>query len=55
MAQDMFIENVARFTEALGVEAAPIIMHLSLVGWPDADTRDNFITYLTGQNVRANV
>ena len=50
----MFIENVARFTEVLGVEHAPIVMHLSLVGWPDADTRDSFIKDLTGINVGAN-
>jgi hypothetical protein len=50
---DMFIENVARFTEALGVEAAPIVMHLSLVAWPDSDTRDQFILDFTGINPRA--
>lgn len=55
MAQDMFVRNVARFTEALGVEAAPIILHFSMIGWPDEDTRDNFIKDLTGINVRANV
>lgn len=49
---DMFIENVAQFTEALGVQNAPIIMHLSMVGWPDRDTRDQFIQDLTGVNMR---
>lgn len=51
---DMFVENVARFTEAMGVEHAPIIIHLSLVGWPDADTRDAFIKDLTGVDMGAN-
>jgi hypothetical protein len=51
---DMFIENVARFTEVLGVEHAPVVMHLSLVGWPDSDTRDAFIKDLTGIDVGAN-
>lgn len=51
---DMFIENVARFTEALGIEAAPEILHLSMVAWPDSDTRDAFITELTGLNPGAN-
>lgn len=51
---DMFIENVARFTEAMGVEAAPAIIHLSLVAWPDADTRDQFIKDFTGTDPGAN-
>jgi hypothetical protein len=51
---DMFIENVAAFTEALGVEAAPAIMHFSMVAWPDADTRDAFIKDFTGVNPGAN-
>ena len=51
---DMFIENVARFTEVMGVENAPIIMTLSMVGWPDADTRDAFIKDLTGIDVGVN-
>lgn len=51
---DGFIENVAAFTDALGVEAAPAIIHLSLVAWPDADTRDQFIADFTGQNPGAN-
>lgn len=50
----MFIENVARFTEALGVEAAPAVIHFSLVAWPDSDTRDQFIKDLTGINPGAN-
>jgi hypothetical protein len=50
MAGDMFIENVARFTEALGVENAPAVMRLSMVGWPDRDTRDAFIKDLTGKD-----
>jgi hypothetical protein len=45
---DMFIKNVAAFTEALGVENAPSVLHLSFVPWPDDKTRDQFIKDLTG-------
>lgn len=55
MARDAFIRNVAAFTEALGVEAAPVIIHLSMVPWPDQDVRDQFIQDLTGKNVRSSI
>jgi len=51
---DQFIDNVAVFTEALGVENAPAIMHLSMVPWPDPDTRNQFIKELTGIDMGAN-
>lgn len=40
---DMFVSNLAVFTEALGVENAPTIMEMSLIPWPDEMTRDQFI------------
>ena len=47
----MFAENLGLFTDALGVENAPTIFYLSLVPWPDTETRDEFITALTGYAV----
>ncbi len=55
MALPMFIESLDRFTNALGVENAPAVVHLSLVPWPDSATRDAFIKELTGWNPGANV
>lgn len=52
---DQFIKNVAVFTEALGVENAPTIMHLSMIPWPDEMTRDQFVKDLTGHDMGANV
>ena len=51
---DMFVKNLAAFTDALGVESAPAIVHLSLIPWPDDSTRDQFIKDLTGINMSAN-
>ena len=48
----MFIRNLAAFTEALGVQNAPTVWHLSMVPWPDDDKRDTFIRQLTNQNMR---
>jgi hypothetical protein len=50
----MFVKNLAAFTEALGVENAPTIVHLSIVPWPDDTARDEFIKSLTGFNMTAN-
>jgi len=51
---DMFVKNIAMFTEALGVENAPAIVHLSLIPWPDDNTRDMFIKDLTGYDMTVN-
>jgi len=48
----MFARNLAAFTDALGVENAPTIVHLSLVPWPSDDERDNFIKALTNMDMR---
>ena len=48
---DMFVKNLAVFTETLGVENAPIIFSLSKIPWPDDTTRDSFIKDLTGKDV----
>ena len=51
---DGFVKNLAAFTDALGVENAPIIVEMSLVPWPDDATRDEFIKNLTGFDMSAN-
>ena len=51
---DGFIKNIDAFTQALGVESAPTIIHLSLVPWPDDATRDAFIKDLTGLDMSVN-
>jgi hypothetical protein len=43
----MFIDNLDAFTEALGVENAPSVVYLSMVGWPSTEERDSFIRLLT--------
>ena len=47
----MFIRNLAAFTDALGVQNAPIIIALSQVPWPDDEARNNFIYSLTGISI----
>ena len=51
---DMFVKNLAAFTDALGVDNAPTIVHMSLIPWPDDTTRDSFIKALTGIDMSVN-
>lgn len=51
---DMFLSNLGAFTETLGVENAPIVLHLSMVPWPDETTRDGFIKALTNVDMSGN-
>ena len=51
---DIFVKNLAAFTEVLGVENAPTILSLSKIPWPDDTTRDAFIKDLTGQDMSRN-
>jgi len=51
---DMFVKNLAAFTDALGVENAPFVVHLSMIPWRDDATRDNFIKDLTGVQLDRN-
>jgi hypothetical protein len=51
---DMFVKNLAAFTEALGVENAPTILYMSFIPWPDDTTRDSFIKHLTGIDMSRN-
>jgi hypothetical protein len=51
---DMFVKNLAAFTEALGVQNAPTILEMSLIPWPDDATRDSFIGHLTGIDMSRN-
>jgi len=49
----MTVRNIAAFTEAMGVQNAALIWHLSTrVMWPDDDNRDDFIRILTKQDLR---
>lgn len=49
----MTVRNIAAFTEAMGVQNAALIWHLSTrVMWPDDDSRDDFIRTLTKQDLR---
>jgi hypothetical protein len=47
-----FADNLDAFTEALGVENAPTIVYLSMVPWPDPNTRNDFIFALTNRDMR---
>lgn len=47
--------NLAAFTEALGVENAPTVVHLALVPWPSDEDRNAFIKALTGVDVKENL
>jgi hypothetical protein len=51
---DMFVKNLAVFTDAFGVQNAPTIVHLSLIPWPDDITRDSFVNALTGYDMGGN-
>jgi hypothetical protein len=51
---DMFVKNLDAFTNALGIENAPTILHMSMIPWPDDATRDEFIKGLTGYDMGAN-
>jgi hypothetical protein len=44
-----FVDDLAAFTDALGVENAPIIFDLAQVPWPSDENRDEFIQALTGK------
>ncbi len=55
MAESMFIENLGRFSDALGIMNTAAIVHLSLIPWPDPDTRDQFIKDLSGYDPRSGV
>lgn len=48
----MFVRNLADFTDALGVENAPTILHFSLIPWPSDDERVDFIKALTNISMR---
>lgn len=52
MADDGFIRDLAAFTDALGVKAAPHAIYLAMVPWPDTQSRDTFIKNLTGKDPR---
>lgn len=51
---DMFVKNLAAFTEALGVDNAPTIVTLSMIPWGDDATRDQFIKDLTNIDMTRN-
>lgn len=45
----MLADNIGAFTDALGVENAPIVLWLSTVPWDGPEDRDAFIATLTGR------
>ncbi len=51
-ADDPFVRNLAAFTQALGVENAPMVFAFSALGWPDDETRNGFIKDLTGMDFK---
>lgn len=48
---DGFIQNLGVFSEVLGIQSPAHVIYLSLVPWPDTQSRDTFIKYLTGKSV----
>jgi hypothetical protein len=49
----MFIRNLDAFTQAFGVQQAPMIFALSQIDWPSDDNRNDFIYKLTGVSIKA--
>jgi hypothetical protein len=47
-----FVRDIAAFTDALGVENAPMVMYFALVPWPSDDDRNDFIKQLTNISIR---
>ena len=47
----VFIRNLDAFTQALGIENAPAIVHFSLLPWESDQQRDDFIKDITGINL----
>lgn len=43
-----FQDNAAAFTEAFGVQQAPMVVYLSMIPW-EADDREQFIQSITGK------
>lgn len=41
-----FMDDVAAFVDALGMEEPGLIISLALVPWDDDEDRDQFINYL---------
>lgn len=52
MSQAPFIRHLAAFTQALGVENAPLVFTLAKAPWRDDDERDEFIKDFTGLDMR---
>jgi len=49
----MFVRNLDAFTQAFGVQHAPVIFALSNANWPSDEDRNEFIFNLTGVSVKA--
>ena len=47
-----FIDDLAAFSEALGIENAPTVVYMALGPWPSTTVRDDFIRQLTGRDRR---
>lgn len=42
-----FMDDVAAFVDALGMDEPGLIISLALVPWEDKEDRDDFINFLT--------
>jgi len=47
-----FVDDLAAFTDALGVENAPMILTFATTSWASDQERDDFIFDLTGKSPR---
>lgn len=49
-ANDPFLRHLAAFTQAFGVENAPMVFSMAQVPWPNDEVRNDFIKDMTGIN-----
>jgi hypothetical protein len=52
MSEIRFIRDLAAFTEALGVQNAPMIVEFAKMPWQSDEERDRFILQLTGVSMK---
>jgi len=52
MSNIRFIRDLAAFTEALGVQNAPMVVEFAKMPWPSDQDRDQFIQQLTGISMK---
>lgn len=52
MSQAPFVRHLAAFTQALGVENAPLVFSLAQAPWSGDEERDEFIKDFTGIDMK---